>query len=1173
MLTVAFVVLLVAAASFLTGALSLDGQPAVHAQNSQGAISNLSVLSPGPGQLVATWSAPGETPTDYRMRWAPSGQDYLSYSESNTSERGSAYSEVPTLTVDNLTAGADYKVQVRARYHDGQHQDNPWSGPWSDETTVTVSGTPAPASDEVTGLALSSDAAGQLVITWNEPSDQPSDYRVAWAPAGEDYLSYAADNTSRRGNSYPAASTLTLTGLPGGVDYKVMVRARYRDEQNGQARSGPWTDEATGRVRDDAAAADAQTTRDEPTPEPTAEPTPVPTPQPGEIAGLTLSSDTRGALEMEWTAADPAPDRYWINWGESHLAFPSLEDRNFNFAWTGTDMYFGDSIVDAGKTYQVRVRAVYDADGDEAAWNGPWSDTETQRVRSNPPQAPGSLSIGVVNHDGVSLSWSAPTHDVLTGYRVLRGVGAASLDTLAELGVDARSYTDTATDGATTYHYAVVALSQDGDSPRSSAVSATTPPRTPVTPVIAGAPDAPTGLTGTLDGNGGVTLSWTDPNDSAITGYRVLRGADARSLVVIAEDTGSAAVSYTDAAPAANATHVYAVQARNAVGLSQLSATFSATTLNPPFGVGADVGAFDVMLSWRTPDGDGITGCQVLRGATADEMTVIADDTASTDTAYVDAPVSPETTYYYAVRARSAQGLGSASPAHLVTTPAAASLVFLDDDNLETQQQQGSHTMVSNLSNPVSGSTVFVYKASGFEFQPEQSFRTGRHPAGYSVTEIQARIARVAVGANNARPLVHIHANSGSGSGAPGQRLHSFTEHTGFARNSIVRFTSTSTVTLNPNTRYWLVFGLFSPDLSDAYTLKQTERLTARTDPCGELDWSIDPLSTVGLYVLNPPSRPSSGGRNNGVLVAIVGSQVDDGSASELECTDTGAATTTYTNIGMGATVIGAQHGDAYSNDEDWYQVTLEAGVKYQFDTFTSIFGFGYSASDGYISGVYDSTGTAQTGSVIETQDVGPEGGAQRRRAYFTPAAAGAYYLAVKPGPHGGPSGSVESAQDVPTYGVRVRKADDYPATTSTTGVVTAGGSVGGHFFARHRVDPTVPFDMNPTFVTDTDWIRVALTADQRYRFTLTLHGATATSGATIVGVYNSSGTKVANGADAPKSSVTVQSWYTPSGNGDYYVALTYANRKLDTTPDPNVEAVLNPWVTTPDYTLSVVED
>ena len=62
---------------------------------------------------------------------------------------------------------------------------------------------PEPASDEVTGLALSSGAAGELVLTWSQPSEAPTDYRIAWTPAGEDYLSYSAENTSRRGNSYP----------------------------------------------------------------------------------------------------------------------------------------------------------------------------------------------------------------------------------------------------------------------------------------------------------------------------------------------------------------------------------------------------------------------------------------------------------------------------------------------------------------------------------------------------------------------------------------------------------------------------------------------------------------------------------------------------------------------------------------------------------------------------------------------------------------------------------------------------------------------------------------------------------------------------------------------------------------------------------------------------------
>ena len=132
---IAITTLAVLAAVIATLAL---GSFTAQAQEPAGSINNQLVSSPDPGQLVVTWSAPTETPTDYRVRWAPSNQDYLSYSVENTSERGSAYPEATTLTVDNLPTGTEYKVQVRARYYQGQHQDNPWSGPWSEEATITV---------------------------------------------------------------------------------------------------------------------------------------------------------------------------------------------------------------------------------------------------------------------------------------------------------------------------------------------------------------------------------------------------------------------------------------------------------------------------------------------------------------------------------------------------------------------------------------------------------------------------------------------------------------------------------------------------------------------------------------------------------------------------------------------------------------------------------------------------------------------------------------------------------------------------------------------------------------------------------------------------------------------------------------------------------------------------
>ena len=72
-------------------------------------------------------------------------------------------------------------------------------------------------------------------------------------------------------------------------------------------------------------------------------------------------------------------------------------------------------------------------------------------------------------------------------------------------------------------------------------------------------------------------LSWLNPADDSITGYQVLRGPDADSLVVIEQDTGSSGTSYTDTAPPAGRTHTYTVKARNATGLSPLSNTVTAT--------------------------------------------------------------------------------------------------------------------------------------------------------------------------------------------------------------------------------------------------------------------------------------------------------------------------------------------------------------------------------------------------------------------------------------------------------------------------------------------------------------------------------------------------------------------------------------------------------------------
>ena len=686
---------------------------------------------------------------------------------------------------------------------------------------------------------------------------------------------------------------------------------------------------------------------------------------PGEVINLRLSSDALGELTITWDAPSDAPADYRVVWARddlSYLSWDASDETHRGSSYPdGADTSLTLSGLTGGETYKVRMRSRY-SPGTSDGWSGPWSDTEIQRVRSDPPQAPGALGVGVVDHDGVSLSWSAPTHDVLTGYRVLRGAGAASLDTLAELGVDARSYTDTATDGATTYHYVIVALSQDGDSPRSSAVTATTPPRTPVTPVIAGAPAAPTGLTGALDGNGGVTLSWTDPYDSAITGYRVLRGADARSLVVIAEDTGSAAVSYTDAAPAANATHVYAVQARNAAGLSQISATFSATTLNPPFGLGADAGAFDVALSWRTPDGDGITGYQVRRGDSADEMTVIADDTGNTDTSYTDAPVTPETTYYYAVRARSAQGLSPGSPAHMVTTPALS-------------QSTGS-VMVSNLGQPSSARYTVISPNHHYA----QSFCTG----SVATTLDKVRLYTISKSTDpNAQfygdpaPVVTI--RSTDAWGKPGAVLHTLTNPViDGSKDTAEDFTS-SGFELAANTTYSVA--IYRPSDSGHFAFVDTESTLEETEP--QLGWTIGDqymylwdagegwtdtdrqgyimkmavYASGGLPSVSTPAFTDCGDNISSYQFSVDENSAENTVVGVAAAGDADGDSLTYSVSGTGA----AEFNNVFDFDTATGEITVKAGANIDYESSVKSYSVTVSVTDGE-----DASGAAESPPTID---------------------------------------------------------------------------------------------------------------------------------------------------------------------------------------------------------------
>ena len=99
-------VLLAAAATFL-GVFAV-----AQAQAADGTMTGVTLTSGSPGTLVVSWNTPSPAPTDYRLRWAPVGSDYLSWKDDNETDRGNAYpaGDATSLTLSGLSEGTEFKV-------------------------------------------------------------------------------------------------------------------------------------------------------------------------------------------------------------------------------------------------------------------------------------------------------------------------------------------------------------------------------------------------------------------------------------------------------------------------------------------------------------------------------------------------------------------------------------------------------------------------------------------------------------------------------------------------------------------------------------------------------------------------------------------------------------------------------------------------------------------------------------------------------------------------------------------------------------------------------------------------------------------------------------------------------------------------------------------------------
>ncbi|MBX7104071.1 MAG: fibronectin type III domain-containing protein [Gemmataceae bacterium] len=192
---------------------------------------------------------------------------------------------------------------------------------------------------------------------------------------------------------------------------------------------------------------------------------------------------------------------------------------------------------------------------------------------------------GVTNFEVVSYTTTALVLDWRetngeTGYRVERSVdGGTNWTTLGTVAKNFTSYTNSGLTPATSYSYRVTPLSDDGDGPTSTVITASTR--------LA----AISGLTITSLASTQVSLSWVGGVAGA-TGYRVQHSTDGTTFTTLATITGT---TYTATGLTALTENYFRVAAVNALSESitqplVFTATPPATALPSPW-ISADVGS------------------------------------------------------------------------------------------------------------------------------------------------------------------------------------------------------------------------------------------------------------------------------------------------------------------------------------------------------------------------------------------------------------------------------------------------------------------------------------------------------------------------------------------------------------------------------------------------------
>ena len=527
-------------------------------------------VTPQPGAITASWQAPSDPGIRKVTGYLVVASDASRRQDPSSCEWRSGPLQ---CTVDGLTNGDSYRVQVTARNIGGLGFSSPSSSP---VIPATVPGAPL----DVTAVA----GNGSALVSWAPPSSDGGLPVASYRVTAHDLTTAARGGETCEWVSGPL--TCTVSGLTNGDRYTFSVAA-----SNG-----------VGSGLDSGGSSAV-----------------MPRSVPGAPTAVTAVAGN-GSATVTWTAPSATGGSAITGYTVSGVDQTTHAATGTVCAWTHGPLGCTAESLSNGDLYTFTVTAT------NGVGTSLPSAPSSAVIPATTPGAPRDVTA-VSGDASATVAWVAPTSN---GGRAITSYAVAATDQTTSATIESAC---TWTSGPLTctahglmngdpYAFTVRATNAVGSGSASSPSLAVTPATTP---------DAPTGVAAT-PGNGSATVTWTAPasdGGSPITGYTV-DGTDQTTSTDLGTvcTWASGPLTCTASSLTNGDSYSFTVTAVNSVGAGAASdpstAVTPATTPGAPTAVLATPLVASATITWSAPPSDG--------GSPITSYTVDAtDQSSSTD--------------------------------------------------------------------------------------------------------------------------------------------------------------------------------------------------------------------------------------------------------------------------------------------------------------------------------------------------------------------------------------------------------------------------------------------------------------------------------------------------------------------------------------------------------------